>query len=58
MFTHVNLATSHHVNRCDMPHAIATERDLAGTVRLGNEDLHPGDHPLEGALHRADGDLQ
>ncbi len=42
--------------RC--PDAVAGEGDLPRPLRLGEEDRHAGHHPLEGALHGPDPDVE
>ena len=42
------------VQREHVARGVPAERDLAGPGRLGHEDRHPGQYPLEGALERLD----
>src|SRR5437868_3684974 len=51
MLAHVYLFAAAHVDREDMPDAVAAEGDLARPRCLRDEDLHPRHHPLECALH-------
>src|SRR5207248_10780590 len=41
----------------DLARPVAGEGDLALAGRLGQEDRHPGDEALEGALHRLELDV-
>ncbi len=50
MFSHLDGGAGAQMQRKDVPGAVAGERNLARSARLGHEQLRAGDHPLERAL--------
>src|SRR5438477_4389286 len=50
--------TRHQVEGKEMARAITREGDLTRTLCLGEEDRHACNHPLEGAFHGANADIQ
>src|SRR2546430_14729400 len=58
MLANEHRASRHQVEGKEMARAVTREGDLTRTLGLGEKDWHAGDHPLEGAFHGTNADIQ
>ena len=57
MLAHVHALAGRQMQSQDVARAVAAEGDAARPGRAGQQEGHAGEHPLEAAFHRMNGNL-